>query len=78
MNMNMPSLITDNIAELLTKIIEFTQIRQKILIRNIKSMCSPGFVPQDLTVEEFCHLLSNAVDEHVANGRLILKAVIAL
>jgi flagellar basal body rod protein FlgB len=51
--MNLPSLITDNITELLVKIIEFTQRRQKILIRNINNVRSPGFVPKDLAVDEF-------------------------
>ncbi len=69
--MNLTSLITDNIAELLVKIIEFTQSRQKILARNINNIHSPGFVPKDLVVEEFCSLLSNAINEHTRSRRLL-------
>ena len=68
----MPLLITDNIAELLVKIIKFTQIRRKILTRNINNLHSPGFVPKDLAVDEFSDLLNNAIDEHIQNRRLVL------
>ncbi len=70
--MNLPSLITDNITELLVKIIEFTQRRQKILIRNINNICSPSFVPKDLAVDEFSSLLNNAIGEHIRSRRLVL------
>ena len=72
MNMPMPSLITDNITELLVKIIEFTQTRQKFLIQNINNIHTPGFVPRDLTVNEFANSLNTAVDEHIRNQRLLL------
>ena len=71
--MNLLPLITDNIIELLIKIIEFTQTRQKILIRNIKNIHSPWFVPKDLGVDEFCNLLNNAIDEHIQNQQLKLR-----
>jgi flagellar basal body rod protein FlgB len=71
LSMNMTSLITDNIAELLVKIIEFTQHRQKILIRNLRNIQRLGFVPKDLAVEEFCSLLNIAIDEHLQNQRLL-------
>ena len=71
--MNQPSLITDNIAELLVKIIEFTQTRQKILTQNINNIHSPGFVPKDLVVDEFSDLLNHAIDEHIQNQRLVLR-----
>ena len=70
--MNLPSLITDNITELLVKIIKFTQTRQKILTRNINNARNTGFVPKDLAVEEFSDLLNSAVDEHIVNRRLVL------
>jgi flagellar basal body rod protein FlgB len=70
--MNLPSLITDNIAELLVKIIEFTQTRQKLLCRNINSLHNPGFVPRDLPVDEFSRLLNAAIDEHIRSERLLL------
>lgn len=71
--MNLTSLITDNIAEILVKIIEFTQTRQKILTRNITNIHDPGFVPKDLAVDEFSNSLNNAIDEHILNQRLVLR-----
>ncbi len=71
--MNLMSLITDNVTELLIKIVKFTQTRQKILIQNIINVQNPGFVPQELEVDEFSDLLNNAIDEHVRNKRLVLR-----
>jgi flagellar basal-body rod protein FlgB len=71
--MNPTSLITDNITEILIKIIEFTHARQKIIIRNITNMNNPGFVPQKVAVKEFSKLLNAAIDEHIQNQRLLLR-----
>ncbi|MHC4498979.1 MAG: hypothetical protein ACYS21_07695 [Planctomycetota bacterium] len=71
--MNLPSLITDNVTELLVKIIEFTQTRQKILSRNINDINSPTFVPRDLAVDEFSDLMHGAINEHVRSQRLMLR-----
>ncbi len=71
--MNIASLVTDNIAELLVKIIEFTRTRHKILARNISDIGSLGFVPKDLVADEFSDLLNSAIDGHIANRRLILR-----
>jgi flagellar basal body rod protein FlgB len=71
--MNLTSLITDNITEILVKIIEFTQSRQKILTRNITNICDPGFVPKDLAVDEFSNSLNYAINEHIRNQRLVLR-----
>ena len=71
--MNLAPLVTDNITELLLKIIEFTQTRQKILIQNINSMHTEGFVPRDLEVDEFSRLMEQAVNEHAASRRLLLQ-----
>ena len=70
--MNLTSLITDNITEILIKILKFTQSRQKILIQNIININNPGFVPKELEVDEFSNVLNNAIDEHVQNQRLVL------
>lgn len=70
--MNLMSLITDNISEILIKIVKFTQTRQKILIQNIINFKNPGFVPKELEVNEFSDVLNNAIDEHVRNRRLVL------
>ena len=71
--MNLSSLITDNVAELLVKIIEFTHTRQRILTRNINNIHSAGFVPKDLLVDEFSELLHDAIDEHKRSRRLVLR-----
>ena len=70
--MNLMSLITDNVTELLIKIVKFTQTRQKLLIQNIINVQNPGFIPQELEVNKFSNLLNNAIDEHVRNQRLVL------
>ena len=71
--MNLTSLATDNVTEILATIIKFTQTRQKVLIRNIINMHRPGFVPKELEVNEFSSLVNYAIDEHVRNRRLVLR-----
>jgi len=71
--MKIASLVTDNITELLVKIIEFTRTRHKILARNISNVGSLGFVPEDLAADEFSALLNSAIDEHITNRRLVLR-----
>ncbi|MHC4641077.1 MAG: hypothetical protein ACYS32_05485 [Planctomycetota bacterium] len=71
--MNIASLITDNMAELLVKIIEFTRARHKILTQNISNIDKPEFAPKDLVADEFSRQLNNAIDEHIANNRLLLR-----
>ena len=71
--MNLMSLMTDNITEILIKIVKFTQIRQKIIIQNIINVQNPGFIPKELEVNEFSDVLNNAIDEHVRNQRLVLR-----
>jgi flagellar basal body rod protein FlgB len=71
--MNLPTITTDNITEVLLKIFEFTQNRQKILIQNINTMHSEGFAPRDLPVDEFSKLIAQALAEHARSGRLILR-----
>jgi hypothetical protein len=61
--MNPPPSVTDNITELLIKVVEFTKHRQKVLIGNVKGIQSLGFVPEDLAVEEFSKVLTYAVNE---------------
>ena len=73
LRMNLTSLITDNITEILVKIIEFTHTRQKILTQNITNVNNPRFVPKELAVNEFSGLLNNAIDEHIRNQRLLLR-----
>jgi hypothetical protein len=70
-NMNLPLTITDNLTEILFKIMEFTRNRHKILIRNINLMHSPGFTPKDMPVDEFSKLLQLALGEYAQTRRLL-------
>lgn len=70
--MELPAVITDNITDVLVKIVEFTNTRQKILTRNINYHTEPDFVPQDLEVDEFADIMQFAVDEHLKSKRLAL------
>ena len=70
--MNLSTQITDNVTELLVKIIKFTEIRQKVLIQNIKKARCPDFIPKDLEVREFSAILNSAITEHIKNRRLVL------
>lgn len=72
-SMNLMSLLTDNITEILIKIVKFTRTRQKILIQNILNVQNPGFIPKELEVDEFSDVLNYAIDEHVRNKRLVLR-----
>jgi flagellar basal body rod protein FlgB len=69
--MNLPATITDNLTELLFKIIEFTRNRHKILIQNITLMHSAGFTPKDMPVDEFSKLLQLALGEYARTRRLL-------
>ena len=70
--MNLLALVTDEITEILIKIMQFTQRRQKVLTRNIREMGKPGFQPRDLAVEEFSESLNTAIEEYARNRRLVL------
>ncbi len=71
-NTGLSTAATDNISEILLKILEFTQNRQKILIQNINSAQRAGFVPKDLPVDEFADLMFLALNEHTNSRRLLL------
>jgi len=68
--MDLSTLITDNVAELLVKILEFTRVRHQVLVENIDDMSNPGFLPRDLDVEQFAELIEEAITEHQRYGRL--------
>ena len=65
--------IADNMTELLAKILEFTKQRRQVLLSNINNADLAGFVPCDLNVNEFSDLLNFAIDEHIANNRIVLQ-----
>jgi hypothetical protein len=63
---------TDNITEVLEKIIEFTDRRDIVLTRNIKNHDREDFLPMDLDIKGFARLMTMAVSEHIRNERLLL------
>ena len=71
--MNLSSLVRDNVGELLVKIVDFTETRQKILMENMLNIHRSDFVPKDLAVLEFCQSLNHAIVEHIQNQRLVLR-----
>jgi flagellar basal body rod protein FlgB len=71
--MNLLSLISDNISDLLVRIIEFTHTRQRVLTENIRNIHTTGFMPKDLAVGEFSQSLNEAIVEHVQSHRLVLR-----
>jgi len=70
---NLSSHAEDNVSELLLKIIAFTRSRHELLSENIKGIRTPGFLPADLQVDEFADTMLQAVEEHIANDRLLLR-----
>jgi flagellar basal body rod protein FlgB len=70
--MNIPVKITDNISELLIKVLKFTKLRQQQINENIKNIDTAGYIPKDLPTEEFSDILNNALSEHILNNRLVL------
>ena len=70
--MNLSQTTTDNITEVLEKIIKFTERRNHLLTHNIEDVDNENLVPMDLDVEDFAGLMTNAVGEHIRNKRLLL------
>jgi flagellar basal body rod protein FlgB len=67
-----PTFLTDNLTEVLFKVLEFTHARLKILTTNIRCVDKPGFIPKDLPCREFTEVLNIALDEHEQTNRLLL------
>jgi flagellar basal-body rod protein FlgB len=70
--MNISSVVTDNIADLLSKILDFTQRRREVIAANILNVNEPGYEPKDLDVDEFADLMTQAIFEHLQSQRLLL------
>ena len=70
--MNLSQTTTDNITEVLEKIIKFTERRNHLLMCNIEDVDDEDFVPMDLDVEDFAELMTTAVGEHIQSQRLLL------
>jgi len=71
--MDLSSTTTDNVTEILAKIIEFTEQRHGLLTNNILGISEPGFTPKDMDVTGFADLMGQAVSEHVRSKRLLLR-----
>lgn len=69
--MDFSSPIPDNLSELLVKIVQFTERRRDVLYENIHNTRNPGFVPHDMPVPEFVHILNGAIAEHLLHQRLL-------
>lgn len=70
--MNISATVTDNMTDVLTRIVEFTERRRDILTRNLFDYRQRGFRPLDLPVYEFASCMTEAVCEHVRSRRLLL------
>lgn len=70
--MNISFTATDNVTELLSNILEFTQRRRAVITENIMNVNTPGYEPKDLDVGEFADLMGQAVVEHTQSHRLLL------
>ncbi len=70
--MNISLTAADNITEVLSKILEFTERRRALITHNIMNVNTPGYEPRDLDVTEFAHLMTQAISEHIHNQRLLL------
>jgi len=68
-----PQQTVDSIGEVLTKIIDFTQMRQQIIINNIHNTHNAHFVPKDLPVKEFSSSLNGAINEYILSRRLLFS-----
>jgi flagellar basal-body rod protein FlgB len=53
----------------LERMIQFAGQRQRLIANNIANFDTPGYRPQDVSVEEFQRDLSEAVDTRRASGR---------
>ncbi len=72
MNLNI-SPITDNITDLLNRILDFTERRNEVLTRNLFDYRNLGFEPCDLPVQEFTDTMTRALAEYIQNKRLLLE-----
>jgi len=69
--MKVPQFVSDNITDVLMKIVTFTKTRQKVLTENLNNQHLSSYIPHDLPVEEFSNLLNTALAEHTQKKRLL-------
>jgi hypothetical protein len=63
---------TDNVSEILNKVIEFADYRGRILTKNITNVHTADFTPKDLDAKGFADLMAGALSEHLINDRILL------
>lgn len=63
---------TDNVIEILTKVLEFTDRRAKVLHNNIVNVNTENYRPADLDASAFADLMGQALSSHLISDRLIL------
>jgi hypothetical protein len=71
--MELLSLVSDNLSDLLAKIVRFTELRRDVLYENIHRTRTPGFAPRDLPILEFVQILNGAIAEHLQHQRLLFS-----
>lgn len=71
--MDVASVTTDNLTIVLTRILEFTRQRHRLLSRNLLDFHQEGFVPRDLPLTEFTECMTMAVAEHLRHNRLMFQ-----
>ena len=70
--MKLSTTTIDNITEVLTRIVEFTDRRRDVLTRNLFDYQTADFLPKDLPVCQFAECMTEAVSEHIRSKRLLL------
>lgn len=70
--MKVATTTTDNITDILNRIIAFTEMRREVLTRNLFDYKQDDFRPKDLPVGEFSTCMTEAVSEHLHSQRLLL------
>jgi flagellar basal body rod protein FlgB len=62
-----------HLVDILEKIIDFTNLRDRIITDNILNVNKPNFEPHDVDAGEFADVMAEALKEYIANNRLILR-----
>ncbi len=71
--MKAASTTIDNLTEILTQIIDFTERRRQLLTRNLFDYKTDGFRPYDLPIAEFTECMTEAVAEHITARRIVVR-----
>jgi flagellar basal body rod protein FlgB len=70
--MDLSSLIRDNIDDILVKVIQFTHIRHSIILDNIRNCHTADFVPMNIDAEDFAKVISVALCTHQRTRKMVL------